>query len=71
LEIEAAWPGASEIVIQHLGRDVAKVSGDSGTATLQPKQLGSGLVALRLSASVDGITVLGPRLIMTIQNSAD
>lgn len=71
LEIEAAWPGATEMFIQHLGRDVAKVAGDSGTATLQTKQLGSGPIALRLSATVDGTTVLGPRLIVTIQKPAD
>ncbi len=68
LEIEAACPGAAEITLHHLGRIVAKIAGESGKATLDPKSLGSGPVTLRPIASLaDGKLVRGRAISVTIQ----
>lgn len=68
VEIEASCPGATEISILHLGRVVSKLTGESGTATIMPRQLGTGLVGLRPVAMFgDGKSVVGKTLFITLQ----
>jgi hypothetical protein len=68
VEIEVRCPGAMEIGIQHLGREVATVSGESGTAKLEARGLGSGTTMLRAIARFPGgKSVRGDGLTMTIR----
>lgn len=72
LEIEAACPGATEISIHHLGRVIAKIAGEAGKATLDPKSLGSGPVTLRPVAMLaDGKVARGRVLSVSIQPSSE
>jgi uncharacterized protein (TIGR03790 family) len=68
LEIESTCPGAKEITIHHLGRVVIRITGDKGTALLDPKALGMGKVTLHPIASMaDGKVARGRMLSVAIQ----
>lgn len=70
LEVEVSGPGSSEISILHLGRVIARVSGDQGKVTLQPRDLGYGTISLQPSAIIvvgNGRPILGDPVAVTIQ----
>lgn len=68
LVLDVACPGATSISIHHLGRIVAKVAGERGTVTLEPKAIGSGPVTLEPHAEwADGISVIGPAVTLTVK----
>lgn len=67
LELEARCSGATELVIRHLGRDIARMEGESGTFKLDPKQLGSGPVKLHLLAMLADKTTLRTTVSLPIQ----
>ena len=67
IEVEAMCPGAREVFVYHLGREVARVAGDTGSVMLQPRQLGAGVVTLHLMAKFEETIVAGPSLTMRIE----
>lgn len=66
LEIEASYPEATTISIQHLGREVAHINGQTGTAVIPAGMLGSGMINLQLKATTPTSTKAGPSLTITV-----
>lgn len=62
IKIEASCVGAREIAFRQQGRDVAKIDGESGRVSLDPRQLGPGPVTVTPVAIVGEREVLGRTL---------